>query len=583
MAAVAKVKLTLRQENPFRWRGAVTRKELFFDRKDELESATIVCHQIVRDTGGLLILGGRGSGKSSFLNALKRETDALGIASAKISLSEDMTQPGQEPRFFKLILNDLITSADEAQLIKHDLSNKIRQILQGVIENIDTVGFDALGISIIAKAATDLKYYDFPYAMLRDGLKDLLKLLQKPGSDAKPGVLVMLDEGDALTKNKVLLQVLRNVFQELPGTGLVIAGTSKLLADVSEVFSPIPRFFTKIQLGPFQEDSDVEFAISSTVNLAKAELLPRGIRLDVDTTGFFWRVIELSGRVPYEFNLLSHYAFDRGASQLHWEEGRAALSLRMDKEVLMEAIEQLRGTKEYAPLLDAMSDFDRKVMHLLSKCQYGGSSDELSALVALDAMGEGLRAASLEEAVALFEQIDTHKQHIAKSLEKINSLGEKFSIRAIVIETADKAIYRIEDQWIKAYSKYSDLPTIVDLDGGLIAGESGILFFGDPVSSILDSLFLHKLMKHLVPPDSFRVNASPNDGSTLRSTSGKILNASFVRVADGRTWHLAFQLRMDTDTSGLKVDFFRILKRLRDLELVNSFSVRERVLDRPWA
>ena len=58
----------VRIANNFEYLGPLTRDELFFDRVKEMQDALVVCGQIVKGTtGGVLILGGRGSGKTSFL------------------------------------------------------------------------------------------------------------------------------------------------------------------------------------------------------------------------------------------------------------------------------------------------------------------------------------------------------------------------------------------------------------------------------------------------------------------------------------------------------------------------------------
>src|SRR5205809_5494402 len=115
----------VRKLNPFTYQGAITRGELFFDRTTELEDATLVCEQIVRGgAGGVLVLGGRGAGKSSFLNALDRKLESLKIPRVKLSLDEEMIEKNNEPRLFKLIVNDLTLSAETAGLIDKGIGAK---------------------------------------------------------------------------------------------------------------------------------------------------------------------------------------------------------------------------------------------------------------------------------------------------------------------------------------------------------------------------------------------------------------------------------------------------------------------------
>jgi hypothetical protein len=583
LSAVDQKAALIRKANQFQYSGAIP-PELFAYRKEELEDAMVVCEQIVNGaTGGILVLGGRGTGKSSFIAELSRRLDLDKIANARISLDEGMVEKGNEPNFFRQIIEDLTEAAQTANLLERQTATKVKQILQGVI-NLDSVEFSAFGIDLIARSAQDRqKSIALPYAMLRDGLKDFLRIL-KPQESGKPsGAILMLDEGDDLTQNRVLLQVLRNVFQELRGMGLVIAGTSRLLTEVSEVFSPIPRFFRKIDLGPFPTDEDVTAAITKTVDRAKSQLLGKGIRLEVVMHEFIPRVIELSDRVPLDFSLLSYFAYDLGSKRLGWNQDMPTLYMRIDKEVLDEAITQLRGTKEYAGFLDALTDYDRRVLELLSRCITGASVDELAALLILDGLGESLRSSQVDDIIPLFQDFESQQVSTAACLSKMLVLGDKYRIKALNPELVKKAIYRTEDQWVKAYFRYSGMPsTLVDLQSGLIFADSGILFFGDPISSILDSIFLSRFMKFLDEPRPFKVNSYPSDGAKMSSDVGKILNTTFQRVADGQTWHFAVHVKSETNTETIKSDITKLMVKLQALGLVRKPAVKERVKKEPW-
>ena len=576
----------VREANQFYYAGAVTAKEQFFDRKEELADALVVCEQILNGgTGGILVLGGRGTGKTSFLYELERRLIERKIAAAKISLDLSMVKEGDEPRFFKLILDDLTDAAETADMITRRTATQLKQILQGLIKDLSSVEFSAFGMAVAARAAQGEHVGELPYAILRNGLKDFYNVL-KPRENKKTGAILMLDEGDNLTQNKVLLQVLRNVFQELRSMGLVIAGTSRLLSGVSEVFSPIPRFFRKIDLGPFPSDDDVVVAITKPVERAKVELLSRGIHLDVVMHEFIDQVIELSGRSPFDFNVLSYFAYDQGSRRLSWKDGVASLYLKLDIDILEQAIGQLRGTREYVPFLDSLTDYDRRILGLLSRCPIGASIDELSALLVLDKVGESLRSISTDQILSLLAEFETRKEDTEVSIGKIMTVGDRYSIKALNPELSRKATYKVEDQWVNAYFRYSELSlAVVNLEYGLISADSGVLMLphGDPVSSILNSAFLHRLMRYLADWEPFKTNVYPNDGLKIYSDTGKMLNAIFVRVADGKTWHFAFHLKPDAPTAEIKADMTRLLSELVSLGLVKAPVVKERIGAKPWA
>ena len=67
------------------------------------------------------------------------------------------------------------------------------------------------------------------------------------------GIALLLDEGDCLGAHRSLLQTLRNVLQRVEGICFVIAGTESLFDTVSDVFSPIPRQFHRLDVSRFSE------------------------------------------------------------------------------------------------------------------------------------------------------------------------------------------------------------------------------------------------------------------------------------------------------------------------------------------
>src|SRR5213593_1016941 len=122
----------VRSANPFEYQALIRKEELFFDRRVELREALLVCERIVKgSTGGISVYGGRGAGKTSFLNAIQRELKKRKIASTRIPLDDSMVASDSEPRLFKLFLNDLTTAALESGLIEKTIADKLKQLLQG--------------------------------------------------------------------------------------------------------------------------------------------------------------------------------------------------------------------------------------------------------------------------------------------------------------------------------------------------------------------------------------------------------------------------------------------------------------------
>jgi hypothetical protein len=70
------------------------------------------------------------------------------------------------------------------------------------------------------------------------------------------GIAFLIDEADCLGKNVSLLQMFRNIFQVVEHCSLVLAGTEAVFPALSEVFSPIPRQFHRVEVKPFASWSD---------------------------------------------------------------------------------------------------------------------------------------------------------------------------------------------------------------------------------------------------------------------------------------------------------------------------------------
>jgi hypothetical protein len=83
-------------------------------------------------------------------------------------------------------------------------------------------------------------------------LHDLRELKEEARRQGIPTIVLLFDECDLLAENEVTLQKIRNVFIEVDGYILVFSGTEKMFSSISNVFSPFPRFFKRIDVEKFQ-------------------------------------------------------------------------------------------------------------------------------------------------------------------------------------------------------------------------------------------------------------------------------------------------------------------------------------------
>ncbi len=575
MVSFDEVKDLLEIINPYEYQGRIKRPELFVDRVNELHDARVACEQIARGrTGGVLVIGGKGAGKTSFLEALHRELDARRVANTVLPLDETMVVPGKEAKLFKTLLSELTTAAQESGLLEVGFGSKLKSFLGGLLP-IDQLGVDVPGLSILVKAAKEEDYTDFGYIMLRDGLRDYKKLIGA-GQGSGKGAILLLDEGDGLLLNRTLLQLFRNVLQDMEGIGLVVAGTSRLQEKVSEIFSPISRFFRPIELGPFANEDDVVKTIGVGVNAVETQLALKGIHFSAIHEDFDANVVQLSGGSPYEVNMLSYFAFEQASKRFQFDDGHVTLYMRVDKSLLDIAFKQLKGRKEYGAFIEALDENQRTILRLVSQSKYGASQPELVRLSMLDDAARGIEAVTPNRFIGKDTELSEYDARVQSAIKSIQEVGEKYSIPVLAIAVKGKPVYQVEDQWVRASFKYGSVEPKIDLASGIIGPSRQARIFGDPVASILDTIFLPELIGKLGTPDSWRVNNYPNDGSQLlKAAERKILNCVYVRFADNQVWHMAYQIRQSEDVSGTARRMEGILMFLAARAIVGDYKVSE--------
>jgi hypothetical protein len=568
---------SIRIANPYQYLGPLSRKELFFDREHEIKNAVIVCEQILRGTvGGLLVIGGRGSGKTSFLDALARELCERKVVHVRLPLSGDMVKPGDELRLFRTILIELSGAAAESGLIDKTLGSKIWGALKG-LGSIDEVGIQIPGISFLVKAK-EIQSTQFPYIVLRDGLADFVKLL-KEDSASRKGVILMFDEGDHLTTNRTLMEILRNVFQNMPGMCLVIAGSTKLLEQASDVFSPFPRFFRQIELGPYPFESIVDDAISKPLVFPRNELAKKGATFDVVHSGFDGIVKRTTDRMPFEINLLCHFAYDIGATRVNINGKRVTLFMKFEKALLDEAMKQLRGTKEYDSFIGSLDINEVTVMRILSACQFGATVKEIALLGVLNELGDKLQDIPITSIIERISEAPTSADKFDNIMASIVLKGSHRSIHVLRSGFTEKSLYQVEDRWIASYFKYSaTLQSDVDIELGIKPTFGGIRVFGDPVASVLHSIFFPRLAPSLGGADSFRAHMGSDNGNWLMPAKGrKMILSSYIRTANETSYHLAFQLRKTVFAGSHRDEMTKILNVLKESGFITHFDIAEKV------
>ncbi len=166
----------------------------------------------------------------------------------------------------------------------------------------------------------------------------LLHDLKEIHSEAKKKeiqtIVLLFDECDLLAQNEVVLQKIRNAFMEMGGYILVFSGTKKMLPAISDVFSPIPRFFRRVNVENFKNIKETEECLLKPLNEEEKEAFDRAC---------IGEIYSITNGTPYEINLIAHYMYRR------WKEGqnpKIELSPEALDDVLNE-IERLRKEEHY--------------------------------------------------------------------------------------------------------------------------------------------------------------------------------------------------------------------------------------------
>jgi GTPase SAR1 family protein len=562
--------------NQFFHLGQVVRPELFFDRKDEMESAYITCEQILNGgVGGILVLGGKGVGKTSFLDALIRKLTENKISCAKITLTENMVKPESELLFIDLILTELLKAAKNSGLLENDLVDKVTYMLKGL--KIDgQIDISLPGLNFIAHASKE-NIKSFPSIALRDGLADYIKLIETKGKkDTRKGAVLFFDEGTCLTLNKNLMQIFKSVFQNTPGIAVVIAGTSQLLDDVSNVFSPLPRGFLKIDLGPYPDDRTALEAIQKPIEISQKIILEKynhTYELNVFHVYFDRHVIMTTGRMPLEINMLCRFAFDIAAQNCKLDGKTINLYLNFDKELLDVAFKQFVGTKGYSDFLSVLDDNATSFLKILSKSAEKASLDEMSVLLRLDLCKGSLQDLPISNVKTIIDECSDDSSNMLKIVKCLNEKAKKNKVNVFGSNVLGQ-LYDVDDQFIRAYFKYGWVDQYEDVE---LVGKSkfdGLRVFGDPVSSILHSVFFPRVSEFTGKDVAQRVHTGQDNGLWLRpQRECKLLVVAYLRLANNSLGHYAVNLEKSYETGQLETDFKSILDSLSAKRLLKDYAI----------
>lgn len=272
----------------------------------------------------LALIGQRGVGKTSLLNGIEEIAAGLKLLPVRIDLNEQKVRsPGE---FWYDLYATLILSLAKVGCwgglhapIYGDLfammhARQKPESLDRVVLQIPFAFACHKGEHSTFLCADALVKHDFQSCIEELSLRGYV------------GIVLLVDEADCLGTNVALLQMLRNIFQVVPRMSLILAGTEAIFPSISEIFSPIPRQFHRIDVKPFAHAND-------TIQLVMKPLKAQNIEDIAASHAHLRELHELCGGDPSEVQLYCHHMYRMV------EQGKAkqmALAPQVFREVLRE-------------------------------------------------------------------------------------------------------------------------------------------------------------------------------------------------------------------------------------------------------
>lgn len=347
----------------------------------------------------LAITGDRAMGKTSLLGRLREEAAEKGCCTVKIELDDSSVE--DEPTFLFTIFDNVLSEACELGAYEGTggrTYETYRDVMAGITPEDRTfmpfmfpsAYFRFAQAGGLARLPNNLQVFTRDLEHIRDRCKE--KGITLP-------IVVTIDECDVLAEQRSCFQQLRNLVQHLDGYMFAIAGTGKLLEGMDDVYSPVSRQFTKIQLGPFTEEKDTLDSIRKPlVNLEARFAGQSGDVMDQQrlamTVSQLIHSLEASRMVeevhkwttgrPYDIRLLSQVMFKR------LQDG-SATTMELSSQCMDDARAQMTGDDSRlkdSPLVPAVQTLNADAMAMMTSLYAFNDSVTLEQFFAVQKMKE---------------------------------------------------------------------------------------------------------------------------------------------------------------------------------------------------
>ncbi len=368
-----------RISNPFDFANPVQVPGLFVGRDSELrdvdyylEHARSADHAI-----NLALVGERASGKTSLLNMIEQESSRRGLCPVRIDLNEGDAE--NNLAFFFKVFDSILSTAVHRPSGGGDTNGLCFGGPSGKIYDTYLDMISAFSVPDDKISCPFLFPIQYAKAMARATVSapisdQILKAdFRKFAAEVATTLVLLFDECDVLSSQRVLLEMLRNIFMNLPRFMLVFTGTPRLFPVMDDVFSPIVRQFKKIEVNPFDDPRKTEECIAAPLRSSGMSELFR--RSDPTHRRTMFEIHELTGGKPYEIQLVAHFMFKR------IQQGMAS-SLQLDVDVLDVVLQELArgqnvGARSVIAGVRELNRSDLRILNAVCRCGYRGTLDQI--------------------------------------------------------------------------------------------------------------------------------------------------------------------------------------------------------------
>jgi tetratricopeptide (TPR) repeat protein len=390
--------------NPYDFISPIRDPKLFAGRHSELEEIEYYLRLSKGEKPAYFhfaLVGPSFAGKTSLLNIIECTAKDLGCLAVKIPLNKEMVQ--NEVLFFKEVFDAILTQGAEKGLYG-GITGAVYRAYRKVVDRLD------------AKAEAKIPFqYGGTYIGFKKKrnrgisqrvlLHDLDEIRREAKKKNIPTLVLLFDECDLLAHNKALLQKTRNALIKVEGYVLVFSGTENMLSSMSSVFSPLPRFFKRINVENFKNVKETEECLLKPLTDEEKRAFDRSCIGEIHA---------ITHGTPYEINLIAYYMYRQ------WKEGRNR-NIMLTPEVLddvLKEIERFRKEGRY-DIANKMKGYGEDLLKVL-----------ISSLEFPNASKKWLAEFMLLEEIDTLQPKDIHTRKsmtmdLIKQLKKDNVLSEE--------------------------------------------------------------------------------------------------------------------------------------------------------------